>query len=167
MNPQGVLEVCYAQNYPRSLKFARTRAADYQLAEDLVQEAAWRIARLPAGKEIEKPWPYWCTTIARLAAGHFRSQAKRGGRELPLEILWHADGDVTEHDVIAAREELAGVLQAMEELTPPELRELTAHLIDCPQGEERGLGRRHATDATNHRVTLGRARRHLAELMAP
>jgi len=166
VNPRAVVDVCYAQHYGRSLRFALSMMADRQLAEDLVQEAAYRIARLPADKEIGNPWGYWCKTIARCAAQQHRAQyaRRKGFTETPLEILWHAGGDVTEADVIAARDELAGVMQAMEKLTPPELRELTAHLVECTETTGK---RRHNTDASNHRVTLGRARQHLAELMAP
>jgi DNA-directed RNA polymerase specialized sigma24 family protein len=166
VNPSAVLDVCYVRHYPRSLKFARSHAADYQLAEDLIQEAAWRIARLPEDKDIEKPWSYWCQTIVRLTAEHFRHQLSRRNHftEVPLEILWHADA-VTDAGVIAARDELACVMQAMEKLTPPELRELKAHLVDCPDAKAI-RHRRHNTDSSSHRVALSRARRHLVEIMA-
>ncbi|HPG26040.1 MAG: sigma-70 family RNA polymerase sigma factor [Spirochaetaceae bacterium] len=106
---------------PRIRALVGARVRDPAAAEDVVQNALLSIHRGRASYRPERPFMPWMRAIVRNAiVDHFRDRARRGDREIPLDVeLWADDDSGREVDDAVLPPELAAALAAL----PPAQRE--------------------------------------------
>jgi RNA polymerase sigma factor (sigma-70 family) len=119
--PSG-LEAVFLENRPALLRYLNSRLRDAALAEDVVQELWLKVTALETGP-IASPLGYLYRMAENLALDKRRSMVRRASREESwtrdqidgtLEVP--VDGTPSAERVLIARDELRGVMMAIDEL---------------------------------------------------
>lgn len=102
-----------------------------QTAADLVQETLLRVATQPDSTMIENPRAYLYRTAQNLAIDHFRKEERRDTHSMDTEQLLEVpDESPLPEEVVASRQRLQFLLQAIAELPPLTQRIFTLNRIE-------------------------------------
>jgi RNA polymerase sigma-70 factor (ECF subfamily) len=140
-------------------RLARSLSADAASAEDLLQEGALAALRR-GGAGIARPGAWLSGTLKNLAARHWRDRERRQRRE---QSHAHSERLPSTADLLAEREVLANLMQAVRELDDIYARPLLLLYFHDMSAEEaaRALGVPAATVRTRHRRGLEKLREKL------
>jgi RNA polymerase sigma-70 factor (TIGR02957 family) len=150
---------------PASFAIAYRMLGSVSEAEDIVQEALWRVHRaLASGEQIESPRAYAATVTTRLAIDELRSARARReryvGEWLPEPVLTEGRDDPARHAEMSDSLSMA-LLVLLERLSPVQRAVLLLHDVFDYGYEE--IARIVGKSEANVRQLAARARRHVEE----
>lgn len=167
MSEVDAVEALYRAHASKLIGFARRKGAGTDDAEDIVQEAFFKLKRNGGGEKIRNDLAFVRAIIVNLIRDRFRVSGNRPAHVQYDELTYEPKSEVPEpEETLGIQQELKLTLQDIENL-PDTTREvfisyrlnhLTYEQIASDLGITIALVRRHLRDALVH-LTLQRGRR--------
>ncbi len=133
----SALLAAYLEKRDDLRRYFAARLGSVPAAEDLVQELYFKIAATPEGEEVRNPGAY----LYRLGSNLMLDRLRQQKREVRREDDWYRAGrtvaggqDVADlpgaEDAVAAKQRLARIVEALNDLSPQTRRVFRMHKFD-------------------------------------